>query len=41
MLPQLRHTYGVIVAAKTNTAARDMPLLSGDIIVAVNEIFPL
>jgi serine protease Do len=39
MLPQLRHTYGVIVAAKTNTAARDMPLLSGDIIVAVND-FP-
>jgi serine protease Do len=38
MLPQLRHTYGIIIAAKTSTAARDMPLLPGDVIVAMNDI---
>jgi serine protease Do len=38
MLPQLRHTYGIIIAAKTSTAARDMPLLPGDVIVAMNDV---
>jgi serine protease Do len=38
MLPQLRHTYGVIIAAKTSSAARDMPLQPGDVIVSMNDL---
>jgi serine protease Do len=36
MLPQLRHPYGIIVAAKANGAVHDVPLAQGDVILSVN-----
>jgi serine protease Do len=38
LLPDLRHTYGVITAAKTSGAPRDLPLLPGDVIIALNDL---
>ena len=35
-MPDLRHQYGIIVAARTNGAARDLALLPGDVIVEMN-----
>jgi serine protease Do len=39
LMPGLRHSYGVITAAKTSNAPRDLLLVPGDIILAVND-FP-
>jgi serine protease Do len=36
MVPQLRHPYGIIIAAKTSGSAQDVPLLPGDVILSVN-----
>jgi serine protease Do len=36
LVPDLRHQYGIIVAARTNGAARDLALLPGDVIVEMN-----
>jgi serine protease Do len=38
MVPDLRHQYGIIVAARTSGAARDVPVLPGDVIVAMNDV---
>jgi S1-C subfamily serine protease len=39
LMPGLRHSYGVITAAKTSSAPRDLLLVPGDVILAVND-FP-
>ena len=36
MVPQLRHPYGIIIAARTSGPAQDVPLLPGDVILSVN-----
>ena len=38
LVPDLRHQYGIIVAARTSGAARDVPVLPGDVIVAMNDV---
>ena len=35
---QLRQSYGIIVAARTSGASREIPLVPGDVIVSVNNI---
>jgi serine protease Do len=36
LVAQLRHSYGVIVAARTSGASHDVPLLPGDVILSIN-----
>ncbi len=36
MVPQLRHSYGIITAARTSGASKDIPLVPGDVILSVN-----
>ena len=36
MVTQLRHKYGIIVAARTSGSPRDVPLLPGDVILSMN-----
>ena len=36
MVQELRHQYGIITAARTSGASRDIPLLPGDVIQSVN-----
>ncbi len=36
LVPQLRHSYGIITAART-AGARDIPLLPGDVIISLND----
>ena len=38
LVPDLRHGYGIIVAARTSGAARDVPILPGDVIVSMNDV---
>lgn len=38
LVPDLRHQYGIIVAARTSGASRDIALTPGDIIVAMNDV---
>jgi len=37
LVPDLRHQYGIIVAARAAGAAHDVPVLPGDVIVALND----
>ena len=37
LLPDLKHAYGIITAAKTNIGPRDVPLQPGDVIVSLND----
>jgi serine protease Do len=39
MVTQLRHKYGIIVAARTSGASSDVPLVTGDVILSINK-FP-
>ncbi len=36
LLPDLRHEYGIVTAARTSGASRDIPLLPGDVILSLN-----
>jgi serine protease Do len=36
MVPQLRHPYGIIIAARASGKAQDVPLLPSDVILSVN-----
>jgi serine protease Do len=38
LVTQLRHKYGIIVAARSSGAPRDVPLLPGDVILSVNSL---
>jgi len=38
MMPELRHRYGIITAARTSTGSRDIPLVPGDVILSVNTV---
>jgi serine protease Do len=38
LVPDLRHEYGIIVAARTSGAAHDVPVLPGDVIVSMNDV---
>jgi serine protease Do len=38
LLPQLRHQYGIIVAAKANGPTNDAPLVQGDVILSINSL---
>ncbi|HEY1338694.1 MAG TPA: trypsin-like peptidase domain-containing protein [Bryobacteraceae bacterium] len=38
LVPQLRHPYGIIIAARTSGAAHDIPLVPGDVVLAINNL---
>ena len=38
LVPELRYTYGIITAARTSGAAREIPLVPGDVILSVNNV---
>jgi serine protease Do len=38
LVPDLRHQYGIIVAARTSGASRDIAVMPGDVIVAMNDV---
>jgi serine protease Do len=38
LVPQLRHPYGIITAARTSGGGRDIPLVPGDVILSVNSL---
>jgi len=38
MMPELRHKYGIIVAARSSGGGRDVPLMQGDVILSVNTV---
>jgi serine protease Do len=41
LLGQLRHRYGIIVAARTSGAARDVSLMQGDVILELNGVLTM
>jgi serine protease Do len=38
LVGQLRHPYGIIIAARTSGAAHDIPLVPGDVVLAINNL---